>query len=400
MTFKNILEEGTQHFINMIKILAYKEDAKVFEYVDYEDDNIYLEPLLFAYFSRDNKQDDFLKTMLLGYAKDNLDNERLRINSDDNKNIYLPNLGWIQTPKANEQYDLLKSGKKIILHSISGEQIEFSFNKPLLVNGTSIEILNRPIPLLDKCYYDFENNRIDVEIEKSAKRNIDYLTKAYGLIRDLVPDHYETISKIAPKCVIFNVETHLRNSFAIPSAHGIGFYNAYQEDYDEVFFVDDIAHQTGHSIFEFLLYNKEIFFKVPPNTIIDSIAYDNREGVDQRELFIVLHALYTYYTTFICLDACLTSDVFQGKQEHEALARILFYLMKCKKDLKLFENPKDKTNVAANTLTESGFMIFNMVKSKWEEMFEKYYPVVKEFNMNNQPYNFTYSSFVKLNPLN
>ena len=49
-------------FINTIKLLIYKEKPSLLEKVDFEDDNIFLDPLLFAYF---NSKKDKINTRKL-----------------------------------------------------------------------------------------------------------------------------------------------------------------------------------------------------------------------------------------------------------------------------------------------------------------------------------------------
>ena len=65
---------------------------------------------------------------------------------------------------------------------------------------------------------------------------------------------------------MFRTDPKNTNSFATIKAHGMAFFNVYQDEYDEVFFVDDIAHQTGHIIFNVMIYESNRFFKKDKNT--------------------------------------------------------------------------------------------------------------------------------------
>ena len=56
--------------IDTIKLLIYKENTSLLEKVDFEDDNIFLEPLLFAYFNKkkENKfSSELLSEIMQGY---------------------------------------------------------------------------------------------------------------------------------------------------------------------------------------------------------------------------------------------------------------------------------------------------------------------------------------------
>ncbi|MFN9320502.1 MAG: hypothetical protein ACK58Q_07945 [Chitinophagales bacterium] len=194
--------------------------------------------------------------------------------------------------------------------------------------------------------------------------------------------------------MIFDVNTYLRNSFATLSAQGIGFFNAYQEDYNEVFFVDDIAHQSGHVIFNIVIYEAEKFIAIDPKTTLQSFQLYNNT-TENRDVHTLFHALYTYYTSFLCLNACIKANVWHEHKLHEAMGRISFYLNKCNQDLIIVEN----ANKTKTLFTEEGMKIYCVIKDKFREMVEKYENKCKNYNMSNQPYNFTYSKFIELNPL-
>lgn len=157
--------------------------------------------------------------------------------------------------------------------------------------------------MLKQFYYDTEQQQVEVEITDITQKHRDNLSLAWNILRSHVSYHYDIITMVTNKVIIFNVDTYLRNSFATLSAQGIAFFNAYQETYNEVFFVDDIAHQTGHVVFNALIYDVEKFLLVIPETIIENVIVDNNI-VETRDIHVIYHALYTYYTTFICLDAC------------------------------------------------------------------------------------------------
>ncbi len=77
------------------------------------------------------------------------------------------------------------------------------------------------------------------------------------------------------------------------------------------------------------------------------------------------------------------------------MGRISFYLNKCNQDLIIVEN----ANKTKTLFTEEGMKIYCVIKDKFREMVEKYENKCKNYNMSNQPYNFTYSKFIELNPL-
>ena len=144
------------------------------------------------------------------------------------------------------------------------------------------------------------------------------------------------------------------------------------------------------------LFERKKYFLIDENQNIGTFTKNKSE---YRSFYILFHALYTYYTTFLCLDACLGNNCFNIKQIHEAKGRIGFYLQKCKMDLINFQKVVDYYNGINNILSCDGIEIFQNIANKYFEVLKKHEEVTL-FKYKNQPYNFTYSEFVKLNPLN
>ena len=371
-----ILKNKT-NLIETIQLLLYKETPSLLEKVDFDDDNVFLEPLLFAYFNskKDNLfSKDMLTEIMQGYfvkkepliLKESFNNEGI---------AYVPNLGYFD-----------KKGNKV--------------DDVCMINNTSIELLIHPVTHLKHIFKDFNENNIDEsKIEISKTQSLRYersLTNALQYIKTSNKVHYDLIAQCCKKIVLFKTDPKSTNSFATINAHGIAFFNVYQENYDEVFFVDDIAHQTGHIIMTTILFERKKYFMIDENQNIGTFTKNKSE---YRSFYILFHALYTYYTTFLCLDACLGNNCFNIKQIHEAKGRIGFYLQKCKSDLLNFEKVINYYNGLESVLSSQGIEIFKNIANKYFEVLKKHEEVTL-FKYKNQPYNFTYSEFVKLNPLN
>jgi hypothetical protein len=385
---KENIQSGIQSLVENIKVVLYQTDAQVFERLDFDDDRIYQEPLLFAYFKSNDRPVMSLDSILYGYYQAGNRPEKISVISDEHGRVYLPAIGWLITAHQNQPYSLTEQDGQLALYK-GTEKMAHEFEPKELVGDTQIELIKYPVRILNQFYYDVDEKIVTVEIEAITMRHKENLVKALNLIRQYVPDHYELLSMATRAVVIFNVDSYLRNSFATLSAQGIGFFNAYQETYNEVFFVDDIAHQTGHVIFNTLIYDAGKFFRIDPGTIMHNVMV---EGVivEKRDIQVILHALYTYYTTFICLDACLSADVFEKTKRHEALGRIRFYIDKCHQDLALIQDPR-------KTFTDEGMIIYEQVRTTLGSTINKWGAQVKDFKLTNQPYNFTYSKFAELN---
>lgn len=388
-----LLDNSEQILIKSIKILLYKENPNIFELINFEDDTIYCEPFLFAYFVKNTKLEMSLQNIILTYTDVIISNTEMT--SDEYGRLYIPNFGWFITESANEILNLNLEKVELKKDNIP---IRFIHQKPFYIENTKIELLRYSIPILKPFYKNADNQLINVEIETITNVHLKHITKAYNLIKTHIPTQFKLIERYAPKCVIFNTDTSQRNSFANFGIHGISFYNAYQKEYDEVFFVDDIAHQTGHVILNNLTIDIDSILNKNADTILEIVKLPCGKAVENRSLFVIFHALYTYYTTLTCLDTCLTNKAFFGKQKHEAIGRIAFYIDKFYNDLLLIDSPIDSSEGALKYFTNNGLLLYTEIKMKWFYIYDKWHHVIKDFDMSNQPYNFTYSNFVELNP--
>jgi hypothetical protein len=363
--------------INTIKILIYKEVSNLLEKLDFEDDNTFLEPLLFAYFN--TKENLFskgaLNEILQGYFKIE---EKIKIKYTFNKNeiAYIPKIGYFRKDEINP------------------------FDNIIILPNTNFEVITHQIINLKYIFKDFNNNVIDeskITISKMLyEDNKKSLSTALSHIKQYTNNHYSLIEKCCKKIVLFETDPKNTNSFATINAHGIAFLNIYQKEYDEVFFIDDIAHQTGHIIMTTLTFKRKDYFLIDENLNINNITNKHNE---YRSFYILYHALYTYYTSTLCLDNCLSNNCFNKKQEYEAIARIGFYLLKYKYDMDNFRKVINHYKGIEKVLTEKGIAVFKKINDQFMFIRNKYYDTLKSFSYENQPYNFTYKEFIKLNPI-
>lgn len=361
-----------------IKLLIYKENPNLLENLDFDDDEVFLEPLLFAYFNskKDNLfSNEMLEEILQGYFLTPLKEVILKNSLNKKGTTYIPKLGYF---KANhiKPYELIEN-----------------------IVGTSIEILKHSMVILDHIYNTPYHNKFEtnqIEVTNSCMENIIFLTNAFQLLKENAKDQFDLIELCCKSCVIFNTNPENINSFATLNAHGIAFFNVYQKDYDEVFFIDDIAHQTAHIILTTFIYVRKNIFKIDENQTIKEILVNTSEN---RTFKTIYHAHYTYYAIFTCLDNCINNNAFNLKQENEAVARIGFYLKKCKFDLDYIQDVAIEYGGIEKILTKKGLKVYKMVQEKYFKMLEKWGNKTIKYDYTMQPYNFTYSIFLTENNL-
>ncbi|MGU3376568.1 hypothetical protein [Chryseobacterium sp. M5A1_1a] len=380
--------EGNQKMLEAIKFLLYNDNENIFEVLDFENDLIYKEPFLFTYFNVDEFTN--LDSVLFPYCE----KEVLKLKTDAYGRFYIPQKGWFSTHCISEELTITKPHYEAFLNS---EKIECTLEEIDYVDGTKIELLKYPLPFLEPLFTDADSQVVPVEISEITQQQRGNLAKAYQLIKKYNPECFELLEKFAFKCVVFNTDFMNKNSFSHKYAHGLTFYNSYQEDYDEIFFIDDISHQSAHVILTNILFENDNFFKIDKETSLQELLIGkNIDVVETRTLEVVFHALFTYYFIFDNLDKLYSNVKLNPRQEHEVLGRISIYILKCQNDLLLLEHLFGKED---NIFFEYGMFIFTEMKNKLLEMKNKYEYIYQSYDFKDHPYNFTYQQFAEKNPI-
>jgi hypothetical protein len=263
------------------------------------------------------------------------------------------------------------------------------------------------VELLASRFYDRDHNLLDVEIEEPYRLFHEKYNNTINFIEANVGWLASMISKCCFKSLIFSDGTDplaqaycRRNSFASFQVKGISFHNVYQPWYDEIFFLDDISHQMGHIVFDFLTSNKRKFYKVDPHETIKSNSEYGKmmDEMDARTFEILFHALYTYFLTLNTLDTAIESGKFSEFQKNEIIGRIVFYLRKSALDFETFES-FEKNEIAAEIYTNEGLYIYKNMKRSFSLYCEKYVAYFNTLSVSNQTYNYNHRMFLEMNRL-
>ena len=385
-----LLRAGHNKAVDSIKLLLYKENPTIFESIDFENNKIYTEPHLYSYYNFERSNQYTIDHLLLGYYNNKV-KKKLKI-AKETQCHYLPNIGWIVNEKSK---DLL------IKFDINGKLIkvdDFEVIPPQYICNNEIEVYQFYPNFMAPLFYNETQEDVSIDVKVITKKHLIVLDKAYRYIKKFVPKHYELIQHYSSRCLVFDDTTLTTNSFASIAAYGIGFYNAYQEDYDEVFFVDDIAHQTGHNLMFSIGRDPAWLMKIDPMTIVDVAIDDGHENIEGRHIEIVLHALFTYYTSFVCLDACIQNNAFSEIQKLDAFGRIKLYLWRCDYDLNVLKSLNiDLEAKESSVLTKNGHVLVQMIQAQYLIMKTEYGDKVENFTLAGQDYNFSRKVFLENN---
>ena len=311
--------------------------------------------------------------------------------TDEQGLIYLPEIGWLKTHLQNEMVtigrDVTVNGLSVSIHD---NKVPFAFEPLLKISDTPFELVNHQHPLLAPHYFDSKNKLVAVEIVNITKLQKGNLTKAFALIRNFVPEFYNLLEQAIQKVVIFNDPSVKRNSFATVSVHGCSFFNSFQQEYDEIFFLEEIIHQCSHNTFNCILFgNDSDFFKIDIQKAIlgDFIGND----AENRTIHSALHGLYTVAKRYEAFEILSNKNIFTDKHQHEFLGRL--------GDLrKRFRTGLEQLN-RNDIFTNSGADIYQTLDDFCFQTIVKIDKSGINFDFSNQPSEFSYSKFLELNPL-
>lgn len=367
-----LLIQNQASLSDTIRMALYQENSELFEKLNYEDDATFLEPTLFCYFLSDISSKDKipLAQTILGYVEQENWPQTVTLKADIFGLINLPNLGYLQA-NINER-------KIIETAKIKEAIIPYEY-----VPNSLLRLCLHPTDLL--AYQ--EGVIFDEPIEQSLIKNKVALLSATHFFQTYLPEFWQIIEKVTRELVVFSSPNY--NSFAGIMQHGTAYFNVENKCQTSVFFIDDIAHQCGHVVFNALTLQTDQFLKVPKDHSMK--GYTDRQG-ETRGAYGAFHGLFTYTTILYSLDKILDlGDVLDKDGRHEAMGRIGFYFEKFGYDLQFIRN--------ASILTETGMDYWGQFAEGFQYISKKYGTALATLDYSNQPYMFQYDLFKELNPI-
>jgi hypothetical protein len=378
------LARGQRKLAQAIRLLVYKAEPALFDLLDYEDDDCFLDPLLFAYFTNPAPKIT-LPQLLVGRIAPARRPAIIEAHSDAVGKVCLPGIGWLQSGLPNAAVPLAwnqASGE--FWCKPAGKARRCDVRAPRFVPQTGCEIEDRRQPLFDRFYAEGGCSPDAVQINGVSHHHVVHLIKACALLRQHCPELADGLLSVTRRIVLYRSEQPY--SFATLSAHGAIFVNV-TSTIDEVFFVEDLAHQAAHVMFNALTLEKKRYLLIDPDTPLVSSHGNAREA---RTLYAAYHGLFTYVIIGRALAALLERSVWAGRQEHELIGRLGIILRKFAIDLALLDRPGLFTSVGRRSL--------QYFADIYGRLHERFGSQAKNFDYRNQPYIFDYARFAERNP--
>lgn len=275
------LIENRNSIINTIKLLIYKENLSLFDELDFENDEVYLNPLLFAYFNY--KRDNFLPVGMLNEI----------INRVKNDNTLTIDVFEIQKEIHVLQKHYFRETYKG--HIVNGEP---TFNS-----------------VCDDCFKNLE--------------------KAIFIIKKQLPEFYNELC-FANRQIYLHDNSKILNFTTFETLGSLYFYVI--DDCKLVYFIEELIHQGSHNFLYYVLHNRKEYFKIDVDNLI--MRDYTKQKWDYRSIYGAYHGLYTVTKRLECFDILLSKNIFSGKEKHELLGRLADMFPRFKTGLELLNLDK------------------------------------------------------------
>lgn len=359
----NRVLKNKESIVNTIKILIYNADPEILEKIDFDDEDLFLEPLLFSFFSnKENKlfPKEILEEILQGYF---IKKEEPKLKYSFNKNniAYIPNLGHY-----DKQQNLIE---------------------PILKKG-DFEIIKEVHPLLEKYFVEFYKGHIINENPKHNsvwKDNNKEVFKAIDIIKQELPEFYKELI-FANRAIYLHDNPKILNFTTIETLGMLYFYVIGKNNL--IYFIEELIHQGSHNFLYYVVHNRKEYFKIDVDNLI--MRDYTKQQWDYRNIYGAFHGLVTVTKRVECFDILLQKNVFTGREKHELLGRFTDQFARFRTGLGLLNFNE--------VYTKKGIELYNEYDAICLKIFKKYKKLITTFDLSNRDVDFRYNDFCKLNP--
>lgn len=377
--FKKKYFEGKLQLINGIRMLLFKENEQIFNLLDFDNNEIFMEPLLYSYFNSTIKEMSLMQ-ILYGYIQEDMRPLKINVQSDHTGCIYLPKIGYFLTTEPNSLLEISwDAAKQKYLILKSKKLVNFLFERICYVEHSSIEICVHGNQLLDQ-YFD---DPTELNIEETLELHFNNLNPAIAMLKNFSNEFYELFEDAVKKILIYNSKN--QRSFATIRANGTAFLRIKKGD-SLVYIIEDLLHQCAHVIFYAISWDKHMLFNYPIDTPLKVITGD---GMENRELLGAFYSFYTYCWIGLFLDLMFDSPLALTFDRQEMFGRFTYCMDKFKRDLINFSYP--------GIFKEVGQEYFEVFKVVYNSLYLKHDKLIESVNLTNQDYEFNMEKFKQLN---
>lgn len=351
-------------FLNTIKILWYKISNKSLNNINLNDDSIFLDPLLFAFFNS-TKEKLFSPALFIeliqGYF---LIPESIKLKYSFNKDgiAYIPKIGYYKKQ-------------------------EHIFYEPILLKD-NFEILKEIHPVLEKYFVEFYKGHITNQnpTHRSVwKDHHKELFQAIDLIKEHIPNFYNELA-FANRKIYLHDNPKIINFTSVETLGMLYFYVIGNNNL--IYFIEELIHQGSHNYLYYIIHNRKEYFKIDVDNLV--MRDFTKQEWDYRTIYGAFHGIFTVSQRVKYFDVLLAKNVFTGREKHELLGRLADQFSRFRTGLELLD--------LEEVYTQRGIDFYNQMDKECAATLKKYKKLNTDFDLTNRDVDFRYDDFCKLNP--
>lgn len=375
---------GQHQLADSMRRRIYRAAPALAERLDFADDGIYLEPLLFTAFRGAGEPGERqLSQLLSGYMAPADRHPEIAVVTDEYGVVHLPPIGYFRTGLGDTELQLRWTGDaRIAQLSAAGTLVESVFESPIMIPGTRIEIARASHPLL-RPLLAAPGLPVAGACADPSQAQVRQLGDAAACVGIHLPHYLEYIQAVTRRVLLFAGSPY---SFATIGAHGMAFLNVSGRA-SRPFFIEDLVHQCGHVIFNAITLDRDAFLAVDPRrSLRDVLGVD-----DDGSIYGAYHGLFTQAHINQCLSSLYRAGTFCGAEQHELAGRMA-------DDMKRFALALDLLG-RRELYTELGWSLLQAFRATFDNLYTEHRDLIVRLDTSNQPYIFDYEAFIERNPL-
>jgi hypothetical protein len=323
------IAQGKEELEYSIKQLLYQHFPEWFELLDFRSTRTFQEPLIYCLF---NFSPDIIQIpqVLFGYVPKYSRPRKIRVNSDENGIIYLPNYAYLETLRNRQEFDLIydaDSDKVLLLQNLF--LIPFKRNGIDYLPDIDIEVVKYNA-ISFSHFFEERGRTIDFKVKDCYVLHKTRLLNAFLVVKENCPQLFEMINDVVRKILIFSAFS--KKSFVSIRANGCVFLNI-ENHQSEAHLTEDIVYQCAQIIQYYVLWNKDQLFEVNVNTPLNEFT---KIHSDKRSVMDAFCSLLPNLLTSIFSKKCLENSLFNG--DRDFTKRHNSRMFKLKTDVSYFDS--------------------------------------------------------------
>ncbi len=302
------------------------------------------------------------------------------IATDEDGWVYVPGLGYLITGHRSESLVLTVAEDGLLALECGERRVEFERLDAVMVRGHEVPIAS--IPFLEDVIRHVLGSSGHISFASTSQERAE-LAWAFDVMGRVLPELRQAIRESVSMVVLFRCASGA--SFAADCAPGVAFLNLTGRENNEVFLLEDLAHQCGHVLLSLATKDAQGFFRVP--------ALAPLPEAEERSPWVLMHGVVTETLMARCLYGCLQlpDTELLPQRRHEVVGRLASVLRRFAVDISLLVN--------CQLLAPQGLRLIREFGAPCREIVATLGRRLNDIQLDNQGYRFDFDRFLARNPL-